>query len=194
MKKAQVVSMDFIMTFVVYIFALSLFFFALKTSVSYSQVDLDIQAELVFNRLDQIYVDEYDFLDGAKVNKTKLDNYLNNLKDPLSYYDFVFKDFENSAYFEKMYYCVYLENSTGINKRILRNFAAYSRFDTGDIAEKYPATFPSNVKCGVTPFQIYSSAPECNNKNMEAVVLSKPVLYDQEIINLKVLICAKRRV
>ena len=60
--KAQIISMDFIITFTLYMFALSGFFFLLKDEIFHREDSLDIQGELLLSRLDNFYL-QYDFLD-----------------------------------------------------------------------------------------------------------------------------------
>jgi len=187
MKKSQIISMDFIMTFVIYIFALSVFFFALKNAFSYNTIDLDVSSELLFSRLDQVYNKDYDFFEGSKIDKEKLDIFLTGNYNPEELYDFVFKDFENPNLFQRIDFCIYIENRTADRRIIVRNFAAY------DKQEDYPLMLAGSI-CGNESMRSYTNPIiRCNSNNVESIVLSKPVLFGNEIMALKVLICAKRR-
>jgi hypothetical protein len=58
--KGQAISMDFIMTFVIYLFALSIFFFGMKDNID--QKTFDVDSELIMDKVSQQYVK------GIKVN------------------------------------------------------------------------------------------------------------------------------
>lgn len=183
-NKSQVISMDFVMTFAVYIFALSVFFFALRSSVSGSP-ELDIQGELLLAKLDQIY-DDNDFLDHTKVDSAKLDLYIQE-NNYLKAYD-LFRDFENPTLFRRIDYCVYFEDVENGNTRVVRNFAA-------GLQEGYPITVNpgTDVLCGEFYDTVYANmVPQCPG-NREAIVLTKSVLYDDELMNMKVFVCAEKR-
>lgn len=189
MRKSQVISMDFIMSFVVFIFAVSVFLFALKSDISVRQNSLDAPAELIFSRLDQIYDENYDFLDGSRINSAKLEA-LKASYDKNRLYDFLFQDFEDFLQFKKMEYCIFIMDYTqtgGI--RVSSHFAAYS-----SQKPNYEISFVNidSVICGQAP-QIQTVLPKCTNKKAEAITLTKPVLYGNDIVDLKVLICAERR-
>jgi hypothetical protein len=194
MKKAQIVSMDFIMTFVVYLFALAVFFFAMKNAVSYTTTDLDVSADVLFNRIDQTYFEPYDFMDGSKINSEHLDDFLRDRYTPESMYDFVFKDFENSGTFSRIDYCIYLENKTENKREIIRNFAAYSLWSKNQGSS---VVFSGNILCADDIDEadnLYLNFnPRCKGANIESIILTKPVLYGKDIIDMKVLVCAKRR-
>lgn len=191
MKKSQVISMDFVMTFVVYLFALSVFFFFMKNAFSYGDDKLDVSAELVFGRLDQTYAEGYDFLEGMTIDVQKLDSFLTANYRPKSLYDFVFRDFENSAYFVRTDYCIFIENRTPGKSEIVANFAAYSSSAPGD----YNITIVGDVKCGTNPTLVYDVIDmNCDRtKKIEAIVLRKPVLYGKDLMSLNILICAEKR-
>jgi hypothetical protein len=180
MKKAQIISMDFIMTFVVYIFALSVFFFGLGDALPVSDPDLDVQADLLFNKLAEID-ENVDFLDHSKINNVKLAQFSTtyNYDDG---YNFIFRDFDNPA-FIRTDYCIYLENPrTNI---ILENVAA-------GVEEGYTIYFTDTQKCG--QYTGNNRQPYCSNDiKAESIVLTKPVLYNGEITYLKILICAEKR-
>jgi hypothetical protein len=190
MKKSQIISMDFIMTFVVYVFALSVFFFAMQNALLYDSPTLDVPSELLFSRLYNTYTSAYDFLDGSKVDDIKLDNLL-AAYNPNKGYEFFFKDFEDAALFQKIDYCIYLEDKTAVGTQVLINFAAY----TNSSKAPYSIYITGNVLCGTENKRLYTNAkPHCNSTlASESIVLTKPVLYGRELINLKVLICAKKR-
>ena len=52
--KGQAISMDFIMTFVIYLFALSIFFYGIKENIEEKSFDVD--AELILDKVSQLYV------------------------------------------------------------------------------------------------------------------------------------------
>jgi hypothetical protein len=195
MKKSQVISMDFIMTFVVYAFALSIFFFALKGAIT-DESSLDVQGELLFSRMGEIYDGEVNFLDGSRVSEAKFDEFFSQNQpiddSPLNWaYVTMFKDFENHAY-KRIDYCVYIEENTGV---IIKYFGAGKLEDYAIDIGNYkcvdktldgnPYDFPPNTK------------PHCDSaKKAEVLLLSKPVLYmtdtGNRIATLKVLICAQK--
>ena len=162
------------MTFMVYMFALSIFFFMLKSSFIDS-TNLDVNAELLFLKLEN---SNQSFLQGAVIDKNEFHAYIVNY-DPYTAYEF-FRDFDNLAY-SNINYCVFLER----NSEIIKNFAAFK-------IEYENYIYFDSFKCGEYPNQIYFKNPNCNNPKADSIILSKPVLYDQEIIKLKVLICAEK--
>lgn len=170
------------MTFVVYIFTISVFFFALKNNVAYEIKNVKIQTEFFFDRLDQIYDKDYDFLDGVKIDEDKLNAFLESqYSNPNVVYDFVFRDLE-IHYFKKMMYCVFIENK---NNKVIKNFAASNYENTIYFLDL------NNTKnyCGSNKDKIYTSYPKCNTK--EAIMLSKPVLYKNSLHKLNLLLCAE---
>ncbi len=175
--------MDFIMTFMVYMFVLSIFFIGLKSNYSDSS-NLNINAELLFNRLSNVYDPDYSFLSASKVNVARFDVLLNNY-DPNKGYELFFKDFETTTY-SKIDYCVYLENNT----EIIKNFAAWSEHRT---IEEY-SVFINSAKCGSNKNLVYPEAVvSCQDPRSDSLILSKPVLFGQDIIKLSVVICAEKK-
>ena len=194
--------MDFVMAFVVYIFALSVFFFALRNvSALKADHELDVQGELLFARLDETIDAQYDFLGGARVDGEKLDQYIHDLTPiaPMSFsgiYNYTFRDFELPEKFSRIDFCIYLEKKIDDdNYEITRNFAA----STADPADLHILIDSSNDICGIDAFTsiIYNPAvlvfPRCvDNEKTESLVVAKPVVYDGQIYNLKILVCALR--
>ena len=177
MKRAQVISMDFVMTFAIYLLALSVFFFALKGNFTDS-TSLDVNAELIFNKLTNAYDLETDILDGAKVSN--LDQFQGVGYDPHDGYRIFFRDFE-SANFKKIDYCVFLQDK----EDIVFHFEAYK----DDFSLSDYSIFLGGSKCGEDPMFRSSVTPSC--KAEESIILEKPVLYDGKIMKLKVLACAE---
>ena len=175
--------MDFIITFTLYMFALSGFFFLLKDEIFHREASLDIPGELLLSRLDNFYL-PYDFLDRSRVDSVALDNFI------LTYhpmqpqtqnkaYKYIFKDFENPGY-SRIDYCVYLQNS---NNDVLKFFAAGKQND-------YPIYLTDTIKCDGSG-SVNNAQPYCGSSTFDAIVLTKPVLYENSIVNLKILICAQ---
>jgi hypothetical protein len=180
--------MDFIIAFVIFIFALAFFFSVLRTSLSYENISLNAPSELIFSRMDQIYVEDYDFLDGSVIDIEKLDDFVEKYT-PNQIYGLIFRDFDNPSYFRTMEYCVFIENKTPEKSEIIKNFAVYT-------GESSLISFEDNgnpYSCGEDNYKRYSKLPHCDIKEAEALLLSKPVLYNKDIMNLKVLICAIKR-
>jgi len=177
--KAQIISMDFVMTFAIYIFALSIFFFAITGNFSDS-TNLDLNAELIFNKLANAPNLETDILDGAKI--INLEDFGG---DSYKSYNVFFRDFENPK-FKKIDYCVFLHNETNI----LFHFSAYKKIYDNDEEnlEEYPI-FLGETKCGEGAMKRSNVKPSCKAK--ESIILEKPVLYEGEIMKLKVLVCAE---
>lgn len=171
MKRSQVISMDFIMTFVIYMFAISVFFLVMKDSAALKEkASLDVSAELLFSRLDQVY-NEADFLDGYTVNKDAVDGW--NAQEA---YDFIFRDFDDSAAFKRTDYCIYLDNRTYNESKYLLKLRAWD--------DKSYDNYLIDLE----------GEPHCSSsKKIESIVLSRPVLYGKDIMNLKILICAEKR-
>jgi hypothetical protein len=187
-KNSQLISMDFIIAFVVFIFAISFFFFTIKGAISYENVNLNAPAELIFNRIDNVYPETYDFLDGPIIDREKLDNFiLEKQNKSREIYDFIFQDFDNPGLFRKTDYCVYIENRTPEKSEIIRNFGAYSG--------KNNSITIGDDECGIANkgFEIYRNIlPKCE-EGEESISLSKPVLFKRNIMNLKILICGQKR-
>jgi len=173
-RKAQIISMDFVMTFAIYIFALSVFFFALKGNFT-DNTSLDVNAELIFNKLTNAYDLETDILDGAKISN--LDQFDG---EPNRCYDVFFKDFENPN-FKKIDYCVFLQHDNNIKY----HFAAYSdNFGADEFT-----IYLGGTKCGIGAMERSDVKPSCKAK--ETIVIEKPVFYDGQIMKLKVLVCGE---
>ena len=186
--KSQVISMDFIMTFVVYLFALSVFFFSLRNVISSDNAGLDVSGELLFDKIDQTYDDEYDFLDNSKLDLDKFDNFFS--QDSKIVYNYLFKDFENIALFERIDYCIYLVDKN--DNAIFRNYVA-SKDDNSVIILEDTFNAAASLPCGdVTDGHYTTKIPDCPGK-AESIVLTKPVINNYDIIDLKVFICAEKR-
>jgi len=188
--KAQVISMDFIMTFVVFLFSLSVFLFLLDDSLSFKDSSLDVSSELIFTKLEQIYDEEVDFIDNSKIDRPKLIEFIDQNQIGLTKnyraYDLLFKEFEDPFEFNRIDYCVYLERKQENDKIVLNNFAAGK-------ADGYSIYIDSDHNCTATGTYI-NAKPDCiDSKKTESIVLTKPVLYQGYIVNLKVLICAQKR-
>lgn len=184
MGRSQLVSMDFIIAFVVFMFALSFFFSTLGNVSSYEDINLDAPAELLFSRIDQLYDEDYDFLDGSIIDTNKLDSYI-DAKTSEEIYDFIFRDFDDPNRFKKIDYCVFIENRSTQNSRIIRNFAASA-------GGNYSISL-GDFDCGEFKYLIFTGIlPRCD-RGEEALTIMKPVLYKQDIMNLRVLLCAERR-
>ncbi len=176
------------MTFVVYLFALSVFFFSLRNVISSDNACLDVSGELMFDRIDQIYDDEYDFLDNSKLDIDKFNNFFLN-QGSTEVYNYLFKDFENIALFERIDYCVYLIDT---NNAIFRNYVA-SKDDNPVILLEDTFNPPATVFCGeITDGYFTTKILDCPGK-AESIVLTKSVIHNNAIIDLKVFICAEKR-
>lgn len=182
------------MTFVVYLFALSIFFFALKDALS-GDPKLKVKSEdifnkftgteLLFNKLSNVYDEDYGFLESSRIKN--FDSLLSKY-NPIAGYELYFKNFDNTA-FTKIDYCIFLEELSGQNKKVIRNIAAY-RNGTQD----YSIEIIAGTKCGANKFTQYTNAePKCKIENADLLLLTKPVLFNQNIVNLKVLMCAERK-
>ena len=189
MKKSQVISMDFIMTFVVYLFALSVFFFSLRNVISSDNAGLDVSGELLFDRIDQIYDDEFDFLDNSKLYLDKFDDFFS--QDSTIVYNYIFKDFENIALFKRIDYCVYLVNKTA--NSIFRNYNVNSQDNYPILLVEKENPDAGGFPCGTNPPLPYPThRPDCPGK-AESIVLTKSVVHNNAIIDLKLFICAEKR-
>ena len=180
MKKAQAISMDFVMAFVIYLIVLTLFFVSLNNAFSTENKGLDVPFELLMSRIDQIYSND-DFLRRSEINPGKFDTYFYSYSKE-SVYDFIFKDFENSQY-KHMDYCILIQDE---KNRVLRNYPAGKRNSTIIIT--------GNVPCGTNPRLDYENAtPQCTESIvLDSLVLSKPVLFGTKFAILKLLICAEK--
>ena len=194
-KKSQVISMDFIMTFVMYLFAISIFFFALKDALA-GEPKLSVKpetvfskftgSELLFNKLSNVYDEDYGFLESSTISSNF--NTLMTKYEPMVGYELYFKDFDNPA-FLKIDYCIFLEEISGQNKKVLRNFAAWE-----DTSHEYSAQIMQGVECGTDYDMQYTNAkPSCSSRDTDSLLLAKPVLYSGKIVHLKVLMCAEKR-
>ncbi|MBN2368611.1 hypothetical protein JXC34_06325 [Candidatus Woesearchaeota archaeon] len=195
MAKSQVISMDFIMAFVIYLFALSFFFFSMQGILATgASASLDVPSELMFGKLEIVENEDYDFLDSSKVDDAKLTKFMEDF-NPRKTYDFFFVDFEDFRQFTRIDYCVYLERINENSTDILRNVAASKDHPSQD----YSIMVTPEFKCGQQEKMLYQGIankeyPRCSpSSKSESVVLTKPVLYKGEIVNLKVLICAEKR-
>ena len=175
--KSQIISMDFILSFLIYALAISIFFWFLQTNIPN---DLSyLNSELLYERLDEAS----DFLDGARIDKQKLDSFIIENNYEMAYS--LFKDFEN-PFFKRTDYCIFVEN---ISKKIMVNFGA-GREEGFSIIIGSSGGIP--IKCGTNPSLIYSQTPICEAKNAESMVFSKPVSYNGELAYLKIMVCAQK--
>lgn len=182
-KKAQIISMDFILTFVVYLFAISIFFFAINESYFSKQIDLDINSELMFSKLSNVYDEDYSFLENSKIIPD-FDVFLSSY-NPVVAYEKYFQSFDNLV-FKDIDYCIYLERDNDI----IRNFDVYS-----ENSEDYSIFILHDgfeVKCGTNKLNQYLNDPILDCRSDESIILIKPVLFNGEIVNLKVLACGER--
>ncbi|MFH2019965.1 MAG: hypothetical protein ABIJ34_00995 [archaeon] len=184
MKNAQIISMDFILTFVIFMFGMSIFFFALNDSYFAVSPGLDVSADLVFSKLENIYEPEYSFIRSFHFDKNFIFLLLTNYNASKAY-ELYFQEYENPASFSKIDYCLFLMNSTN-GRKINLNFAAYKT-----TRDKYEIIMGDDSKCGDNPQQTYVELPKCP-KGVESVIASKPVLYEKGILQLNVLMCAKK--
>jgi hypothetical protein len=104
-------------------------------------------------------------------------------------YKLIFQDFENPL-FSRIDYCVYIESRTPAGEIDIQEY-----FAAGELSN-YPISFTNGVSCGnpnplANPIPI-THTPSCDENQAEAIILTRPVLYQGSIANLKVLICAKR--
>jgi len=185
-KKGQIISMDFILTFVVYIFALSIFFFALK-DVFYDASNLDLNSELMFNKISNVY-NEYGFIKNIRVDSDILLDLKNNWNATDSY-NWYFKDFENPK-FSRMDYCIFLTNETGSSIEVLFNFDSWQEY-RGEYSIFFEVGGVPN-ECGKNKVYKYENYPKCTIPNAESIILKKPVLYKHEIVTLNILVCADK--
>jgi hypothetical protein len=185
LRKAQIISMDFILTFVLYLFALSVFFFAINDSYFSTNRELDVNSEILFSKISNIY-NEYSFLDDSKVmSVSKFDIFLAGY-NPLIAYEHYFQSFESTA-FSDIDYCIYLQNGSDI----IRNFEVYSKNSQDYSIIILNDAIIGEIPCGTNKVLTYEDAiPYC--KSDESIVVSKPVLFEQDIVQLKVLMCGER--
>jgi hypothetical protein len=176
--------MDFIMTFVVYLFALSVFMFSLRNTFL-SSAGLDVQGELLFSKIDNINDEEFDFLDGSRIDSAKLTNFIT--KDPREVYNLFFKDFENPSIYKRTDYCMYLEDDS----EMIVNYAAWDEDLFSQNIVIVERDSPSI--CGNNKHNPYNNTYCSESVKADSLVLTKPVLYERNIVNFKVLICAERK-
>lgn len=161
MAKAQIISMDFIMAFIIFMGAISIFFYSYQSNIRSSNFKIDPKA--TFSKLTNM---ENSFLSGAKL--VNFDEYITGY-DPLTLHE-ILKGTENANY------CIYLRNDT----KILRNFEAVESDNNIFFGEK---------KCGEVRFTPTSEEPICRGK--EAIIITKPVVFNGGIMSLNVLACEK---
>ena len=178
--------MDFTMSFLIYIFVLSLFFYALLNTLTTQSSDLDIPAELLFNRVENIYNEDIDFLDGSIVDKSKLDNFISSYNQE-ERYNLTFREFHNPE-FSRTDFCIFLEETKEGDKIIHDYFAAGLMNEYSIYFENAP---DPDVMCNAIGSLNDNVLPNCP-KNSESILLSKPVYYDNKIVNLKVYICSQK--
>lgn len=192
--RAQVISADFVMTFVVYLLALSLFFYNARSFLTVkNQIDINAPADLVLNRLDQVYEKGYDFIEGSKILNDGLENITNDPvagPDPDKAYNVFFREFRSDS-FRKVDYCVYLQRIEPDGSiTIVRNFIAY---DEDSLVGEPNSYIAPGTPCGTDGSHPHMRMnPLCNTTSpIESVVLTKPILFNKEIVDLKVMICAE---
>ncbi|MEM3374297.1 MAG: hypothetical protein QXE31_03680 [Candidatus Woesearchaeota archaeon] len=183
--KSQIISMDFVMTFILYIFAVSLFFYGLNNAFFLtSEKKLDIQYELMFNKLNEIYDEEKDFLDGIKIDNNKLDAFFNEDNNVL--YDFFFKDLTTNSV-KRISYCLYLQDK---NNRIIKSRAVFPNYNNNYV---YFLTIGERILCGDSDLNNIVANPKCSLK--ESILIKRNVLYDynnqKDIYTFNVYICAE---
>ncbi len=177
MGKAQIISMDFILTFVVFLFAVSIFFFALDESYFSKEPELDINYDLMFSKLSNVY-DEYSFLNNSRIIPN-LDSLLLIDYNFSKAYEKYFQSFETPA-FSRIDYCIYLQNKSGI----VRNFKVSK-------PGEYLIFIKDDFECGSSPTMPYPDF-DMQCRRDDALVYTKPVLYEGEIVELKILACGDR--
>ena len=186
------ISMDFIITFTIYMLALSFFFFSIKNSFGGSNPGLDVSTELVFNKIDNVYNEDYVFLDNSKMTEEKYSDFISGYNEDTAYKVY-FKEFEKPYIYRKIDYCIFIENKTDTGIEVIGSFSA-SNFSTYNITFFNQDT-GNNDRCGSPGryYYDYKSRPECNIVKADVVVVSKPILYDRDIMNLRIMMCAERR-
>jgi hypothetical protein len=192
MKRAQVISMDFIMAFVVFMFVLSVFFFALTSKLgNQDRAGLDISAELLFEKIDNVKIKGYDFIEGSRITEANFESFVDGY-DPEKAYNYMFKDFESPSFFKKIDYCIYLENRTGDKSEIIRNVQVW---DKKNYPKRYSVLLDGNTYCGTNTKLTYSDPkPYCNESmKQEALIITRPVLYGNDIMNFNIFMCAERQ-
>jgi len=76
MRKAQLISMDLVLGFIIFLFAISVFFYAMGgISFLNKKKTLDVQADFVFNNVENLPNDRINFLQDYKVNRQKLEQF-----------------------------------------------------------------------------------------------------------------------
>jgi len=143
---------------------------------------LDLNSELIFSKLDNVIDKDYLFLDGSKI--VQIENVLSGY-DEIIAYDVYFKEYENQQQFRKIDYCIFIQNKTSTGIQVMKNFAAHSENSLNSI-------YFFLDKCGDTN-TIYEILPHCNITKSDSIIISKPVLYKNQIMDLKVLACAEKR-
>jgi len=180
--KSQVISMDFVLTFIIYMLALSIFFVLVRDSMV-RENSLEYSRELIIEKFEQTPAQT--FLKNSKLDLDKLDEFIAQYNYDEAYQIF-FKDFESTKY-NRIDYCIYLQKSTHNSTQIIRNFAAGKKLDYPIIMGTYGKTV---YYCGQNSTFIFENTyPYCNKK--EVMVLTKPVIVKNEIINLKIMSCAE---
>jgi hypothetical protein len=188
--KAQIISMDFITGAVMYIVVISFFFFSLKESYFSKSADLDMQADMLFTKLENVYDPDYVFVNASRFDEEFI-YYLEDGYDASEAYMLYFKEYENPR-FTDMEYCIVLSNMTDAGtEEILLNFPAWNP----DKAGKYSITMQDGFNCGADPVRLgspppFTVLPRCDTMT-HSIMLSKPVLYQKDIMMLKVLVCAR---
>jgi len=190
--RAQIISMDFITASVLYLVVISFFLFAMKESYFTKTAGLDVASDMVFMKLENVYDTDYGFLNASRFDSGFIYFLIGNGGYSASEaYLFYFKEFENPV-FTDIEYCILLSNMTKAGaEEILLNFAAWNP----DKEAKYSIRMEDDSACGATPVRMqnprpYARLPSCD-KATHSIMLTKPVLFQKDIMMLKVLICAR---
>jgi hypothetical protein len=181
-KKAQVISMDLIMTFVIYLFVLSIFLFFLGDTIG-SQNNEQLKPELILNKLNNIFINDYKLIKNSKI--INIENFENKYDEQRSY-DIFFREFDNQKVFKKIDYCLFLSKKTENGIRILKDFASYRNGTKG-----YSIYF-NDIPCGQLN-NLYMGLPYCITPKSDSVLMKKSVLFNDEIVDFNVLSCAQKR-
>jgi hypothetical protein len=160
MAKAQIISMDFIMAFVIFMVALSVFFFSFQSNLKKAAFQVD--PKLIFDKLINM---KDPFIHGAKIDG--LDEYMLDY-DPKALHD-ILRDTSESNF------CIFIHNGT----QVLRHFPAYANENNIYFGTK---------ACGNDKFTPFFGTPSCKGK--DALLLTKPVIYGTEVMSLNIYACS----
>ncbi len=126
MKKAQIFSMDFVLTFVAYMLAVSVFLLAVEHYFFSESNTLEVDSEYLFDRIENTHDDRYSFLDGARItvnfDDAVFDDYFyGDTYNGQEVYGLFFNSTPNA--FRRVDYCIYLIDDSGITQA---SFEAYA--------------------------------------------------------------------